>query len=252
MTMKTIIPLVLFASFIATACTSTIDYQQELAKQSRPAEDIAKDATRHPAEVLSFFELKKGMKVLDLFSGAGYYSEIVSGIVGKDGKVDAHNNAAYINYIGPEKMLARYADNRLSNVREVLQEANDLQLCVSCYDRVLMILTFHDLYHVDEKNGWNKIDAPALLSKIKLSLKPNGLVGIVDHIAPSGSGEQAGQTLHRIDPQFIKDKMQQWGFILVGEADFLANTEDSGELPMWDDTVKGKTNRAVMKFARRN
>jgi predicted methyltransferase len=247
--MKTIIPVILFASFIITACTSTIDYKQELAKESRPTEDIVKDASRHPDEVLRFFELKKGMQVLDLFSGAGYYSEIVSGIVGKDGNVDAHNNSAYINYIGPEKMHARYADNRLPNVREVHQEADDLQLCESCYDRVLMILTFHDLYYVDEKNGWNKINAPTLLGKIKKSLKPNGLVGIVDHVAPSGSGEQAGGTLHRIDPQLIKDKMKQWGFTLTGEADFLANPKDSGELPMWDETVKGKTNRAVMKFA---
>jgi predicted methyltransferase len=248
--MKKIISVVLFSSFIITACTSNIDYQQELAKQSRPAEDVAKDASRHPDKVLDFFELKKGMQVLDLFSGAGYYSEIVSGIVGKEGHVDAHNNAAYVNYIGPEKMRARYADNRLPNVREVHEEANDLQLCVGCYDRVLMILTFHDLYYVDEKNGWNKIDAPSLLNKIKKSLKPGGLVGIVDHIAPSDSGEKAGQTLHRIDPLLIKDKMQQWGFKLVGEADFLVNPKDSGELPMWDETVKGKTNRAVMKFSR--
>jgi predicted methyltransferase len=87
------------------------------------------------------------------------------------------------------------------------------------------------------------------MKKIHKSLKPNGIVGVVDHVAPNDSGEQAGQTLHRIDPQLIKDKMKAWGFTLNNEADFLHNPEDKGNLAMWDPAVKGKTNRAVMKFS---
>lgn len=228
---------------------SNADNTQTSLDQDRPKEDMAKDANRKPHKVLAFFDIQAGMQVLDLFSGGGYYTEILSKVVGKKGKVDAHNNAAYVNYIGAEKLKKRYGDNRLTNVQQLIQEANDLQLCEVCYDRVMMVLTFHDLYHVDEKNGWNKIDAPTLMKKIHKSLKPDGTVAIVDHVAPSGSGEQAGQSLHRIDPQLIRDKMHAWGFKLLDEADFLHNPEDSGELPMWDPTVKGNTDRAVMKFS---
>lgn len=224
-------------------------YQNALGSSTRPVDDKAADARRKPEKVLAFFDIQPNHKILDLFSGGGYYTELVAKIVGDNGHVDAHNNNAYIQYIGEEKLLKRYKDQRLNNVALIHQEANDLSLCNRCYDRVLMVLTFHDLYYVDVKNGWNKIDAPALMEKIHHSLKPNGIVGIVDHIAASGSGEQAGQTLHRIDPQLIKEKMNRWGFILDKEATFLHNPEDTGELPMWDPAVKSKTNRAVMTFS---
>ena len=40
-----------------------------VANPQRPAEDIKKDAARKPDQVLSFFNIKPGMTVLDLFSG---------------------------------------------------------------------------------------------------------------------------------------------------------------------------------------
>lgn len=43
--------------------------------------------------------------------------------------------------------------------------------------------------------------------------------------------------------------MKARGFTLNNEADFLHNPEDKGDLAMWDPAVKGKTNRAVMKFS---
>jgi len=136
-------------------------------------------------------------------------------------------------------------------VSQLYQEDNDLSLYTSCYDRVLMVLTLHDLFYVAPAQGWTKIDAPTLMNKINTSVKQGGLVGIIDHVAPIGSGEQAFQTLHRTDPQLIKDKMQQWGFTLICQANFLTNPDDSGKLSMWEETVKVKTNRAIKKFTKK-
>lgn len=239
--------LSLVSLFTANVLAADI-YADALRAAGRVEEDLAADARRHPDKVLSFLDIKPGMRVLDLFSGGGYYSEIVANIVGEKGHVDAHNNTAYIKYIGEEKLLQRYQKNRLANVVQIHQEANELDLCTACYDSVMMVLTFHDLYYEDKNAGWPKIDAPSLMQKIHRALKPNGVVGIIDHVAADGSGLQAAQNLHRIDPQIIKDKMAQWGFSLAGEADFLRNPEDKGELPMFDPSVRGKTNRAVLKF----
>lgn len=242
--------LLLFISFtIFTAQSLATDlYQLAVESANRPAEDKIADTRRQPEKVLRFFDIQPGQNVLDLFSGAGYYTELTSKIVGESGHIDAHNNNAYIRYIGEDKLLKRYRANRLANVSQLHQEANDLSLCTSCYDRVLMVLTFHDLFYVDKAQGWPKIDAPILMTKIKRALKPAGMVGIVDHIAPIGSGEQAGQTLHRIDSQLIKLHMQKWGFTLKEEAGFLKNPDDDGKHPMWDPSVKGKTSRAIMTF----
>ena len=46
-------------------------------------------------EVLAFFKIGPGMTVLDLFSGGGYYAEILSGVVGEDGSVLEH--LPYVN-----------------------------------------------------------------------------------------------------------------------------------------------------------
>lgn len=112
-----------------------------------------------------------------------------------------------------------------------------------------MVLTFHDLFYADQAQGWPKIDAPALMEKVRLSLKAGGLVGIVDHKAKAGSNIDSTQRLHRISEQSIKQYMQKWGFKLEAESDVLSNPEDELTLPMWDKTIKGKTDRVVMLFA---
>ena len=51
---------------------------ESLASPDRLERDRASDPWRRPDLVLSFFDVKPGMTVLDLFSGGGYDTEIVS------------------------------------------------------------------------------------------------------------------------------------------------------------------------------
>jgi predicted methyltransferase len=246
--MQKLLIIISFSLFAAQSLAKDI-YLNAVESSSRPAEDRTSDVGRKPKEILQFFDIQPNHRVLDLFSGGGYYTELVANVVGNNGQVDAHNNNAYITYIGEEKLLKRYQGKRLSNVTQLHQEANDLSLCTNCYDRVLMVLTFHDLFYVNPDQGWPKIEAPALMEKIRLSLKAGGLVGIVDHKAKAESNNDSAQTLHRISEQSIKQYMQKWGFKLVAESDVLSNPEDALTLPMWDKKVKSKTDRAVMLFA---
>ena len=163
-----------------------------LENSSRSEQDLKTDQTRKPAQFMHFLGVKPGMTVLDIFSGSGYYTEIASLIVGEEGEVDAHNNKAYVDYIGEEKLNARYKDKRLPNVSRLTQEANKLSLKANHYDRILLVLSFHDLYYEDEKNGWPKIDADAFMQKVKKALKPDGLLGIIDHDAKPGNRARHG------------------------------------------------------------
>jgi predicted methyltransferase len=246
--MQKLLILISFTLFSAYSFANDI-YQQAVESSNRPAEDKTADPGRKPAKILQFFDLQPQHKVLDLFSGGGYYTELTANIVGQNGHVDAHNKNAYISYIGEEKLLKRYTDERLTNVTQLHQEANDLSLCAGCYDRVLMMLTFHDLFYTNPEQGWPKIDAPVLMEKIRLSLKTGGLVGIVDHKAKADAHIDSAQTLHRISAQAIKQYMQKWGFKLVAESDVLSNPEDKLTLAMWDKSIRGKTDRAVLLFS---
>ena len=58
--------------------------------------DATADARRKPGVVLEFFGVEPGMTVLDLYSGGGYYTEIMARVVGPDGLVVSHNNKPYL------------------------------------------------------------------------------------------------------------------------------------------------------------
>ena len=79
-------------------------------------------------------------------------------------------------------------------------------------------------------------------------MKEDAVVGIIDHNAVAGAPITTSQTLHRIDGEIIKNKMQEWGFTLASESDHLRNPNDKKALPMWDPSIRGKTDRVVYKF----
>jgi len=225
---------------------------ESLASPARPETDRAKDALRRPDQVLAFFEIEPGMTVLDLFSGGGYYTELLSGTVGADGKVVAHNNQAYVDYAAKE-LGPRFSDDHLANVEQVTLEASELSFPSASFDAALAILTWHDFYYVDPENGWEAIDEPAVTEVLCKALKPGAILGVVDHVATSGSDtREAAQNLHRIDPARIKADLADSCFEFVAEANFLRNKSDDYSKPMFDPEVRGKTDRVVYKFKRKS
>ena len=222
-------------------------YAAAVASTSRPEADLARDAGRKPADVLEFFGIAPGMSVLDLFSGGGYYAEILSHVVGPDGHIVAHSNLAYLNFVGDE-FKARHADNRLANVDVLMAENNELKLDANQFDAILMVLSYHDTYWVDPENGWPKINVPQLHAELFDSLKPGGTLGLIDHYADAGSPRETGGTLHRIDPGIVIPELEQAGFVLEAKSDLLRNMEDDHSLGVFDPSVRGKTDRFVLRF----
>lgn len=216
----------------------------------RPAVDIASDAQRKPEQVLTFFNIKPGMTVLDLFSGGGYYTELLNSIVAEKGKVIAHTNEAYIPFAG-EIYTIRYRDGRLANTQTIVTEADDLELADNSLDATIMVLTWHDFMFADPANGWLAIDEKLLLDKLCRAMKPGAVLGLIDHVA-NGGGDTAevAKTLHRIDPQSVRDSFANSCFRLDAEAGFLRNDEDDHKLPVFDPAVRGKTDQFVFRFIR--
>jgi len=222
-------------------------YAAAVANPSRPAADVARDAGRKPAAALEFFGIAPGMTVLDMFSGGGYYTEILSYVVGPTGHVVAHSNKAYLNFVGDE-FKARHADQRLPNVAVLMAENNELQLDADQFDAILMVLSFHDMFWISSENGWPEIDRPALLAELFAALKPGGILGIIDHQAIPGSPGETGGTVHRIDRAIVVDELTQAGFVLEAESDLLRNPADDHSKGVFDPEIRGKTDRFMLKF----
>jgi len=224
---------------------------ESLASSDRIEADRKNDLLRHPGTVLEYFEIKPGMTVLDLFSGGGYYTEIVSRVVGDEGKVVAHNNGAYLAY-AKDTLSGRFTDGRLPNIERITAEANELELPANTFDAALAMLTWHDFYYLDVENGWPEIDAAALVDTLCSALKPGAVLGISDHVAVPGSiPTDSAQNLHRIDPQRIKDDLSGNCFEFEGEIDVLRNPEDEHSQPMFAQGIRGHTDRVVYKFRRK-
>lgn len=222
-------------------------YQAALADSGRTEQDRQRDSKRKPAATLEFFAIKPGMVVFDLFSGGGYYTELLSHIVGPTGRVVAHNNAAYAAFIGDEATV-RYADGRLANVEHLAAENNELELPAATFDAAMMILAYHDIYYISPENGWDEIDGPLLLAQIYAGLKSGGILAVVDHYAATGSPRETGATLHRIDPLIVIDEIEAAGFVLEGQSDVLRNKDDDHNLNMSAPEIRGKTDRFVLRF----
>ena len=244
------------ALFLLTPCeegggTLDLAIAESLAAPERIEADRQRDPLRRPDEVLAFFEIRPGMTVLDLFSGSGYYTEIVSRVVGHEGKVVAHNNQAYIDY-EKDKLETRYANGRLKNVERITAEADGLDLPADTFDAALAILTWHDFYYADLPNNWPAVDRALLVRNLCSALKPGAVLGIADHVAAEGSDPAvSGKDLHRVDPKWIRDDLEGSCFDYEGELTVLRNPNDPLEKPMYAEGVRGRTDRVVYKFRRR-
>ncbi len=222
-------------------------YVAAVAHEARSAQDRARDAGRKPAEVLEFVGIRPGMTVLDMFSGGGYYTEILTYVVRDSGRVIAHSNEAYLNFVGDEFAM-RYLGGRLPNAEILMAENNALSLDPESLDAIMLVLSFHDFYYVDLDIGWAAIDLDRMLGEFFDALRPGGIVGIVDHYAAAGAPRETGGTTHRIDPAIVIEEMGKAGFELEAQSDLLRNPDDDYERIAFDPELRGQTDRFVLRF----
>jgi len=223
-------------------------YDAAVAHAGRGADDLQRDATDRPAAVLRFSGIKPGMQVLDFFAADGYYSELLSYVVGPKGHVLLLNNTPYDKFV-KDAWKDRIARQHLKNVEHVTVDPAHMGLNDSSLDAVVMVKVYHDLYWVDpEKSGWPKIDVPSVLDQLASALKPGGLLLVVDHSAKPGSGSSVAGTLHRIDEEFMRKDFESHGFKFVNKSDVLRRPDDKLDQISYQEPMLGKTDRFVYLF----
>jgi predicted methyltransferase len=219
-----------------------------IASPDRPKSDLEQDARRKPQQVLDFTGVAPGMHVIDVFSAGGYYTELLARTVGATGQVIAYNNPPYASFAA-KAIAARYAGDRLSNVKQVTSTIEDLQLVPASLDLALFVMSYHDLYWRPDDGSWPATDPMRLLAKLHAALKPGGVVVVEDHVAnPGGDPSQVVTDLHRIDPAVVKRDFRKAGFVFEGQDDVLANPADDHTKLVFDESVHGKTDRFLFRF----
>ncbi len=227
----------------ATAQTVTPTIQSALADPSRPEADRARDAARKPGELLAFAGIEPGDKVADFIMGGGYFTKILSRVVGPEGRVYAYQPAEFI------KFRAAYADEQKTAV-EGLANVTPISTSLGAFtfaeplDAIVTVQNYHDLHLKQAPPGF----AGVVAKKMYDSLKPGGVLLVVDHVASADPEFKAPDTLHRIDPAAARAEIEKAGFSFEGESTLLRNTADPHTANVFTPEMRGKTDQFVHKY----
>ncbi|HVN47093.1 MAG TPA: methyltransferase domain-containing protein [Steroidobacteraceae bacterium] len=225
-------------------------YSDAVAHEGRPAVDVKRDEIDHPAEVLRLSGIRPHMVVADFLAADGYYSELLSYLVGPQGRVYLLNNEAYDKW-SENQWQGRI--ERLPNVVHRTVSVEHLGLPARSLDAILLIKVYHDLYWHPDQGPWPKdIDADAVLTEIARVVKPGGILLLVDHSAKPGTGSSDAGTLHRIDEAYARRDFEKHGFQLLRTSDVLRRADDPRDLITYKGEMVGKTDRFVMVFRRKS
>lgn len=217
------------------------------ATSARTEANVKLDEGRKPAEVLNFFGLEKGMRVLDMFGANQYWAEIIAPAVGPNGFVVVWQPNQFLN----DKRRATFAEfaGRQKNVLLINSPFEQPSIGTGAYDFILMNLDYHDVYWESAERKIVRMEPDAWLQRLYAAAKPGAIVGIIDHVAsPGGDTRAVVEKLHRIDPAVVKTDFLRAGFVLEAESDLLKNPADDHSLNVFDEKIRGKTDRFLFKF----
>lgn len=249
-------PHLLSTALAASLCLTAVpafaqrasDFAAAVSAPGRPADQVALDASRHPAEVLAFLGLKKGMTAADVMAGEGYYSAIMARVVGPRGKVMGYN---------PNEFVANDEKNRLAwialtgaspNVSVSAYPFDSFAAPANSFDFTLLHLVYHDLYWQSEKYKVPRMDPAVFLRTLYAATKPGGIVGVIDHVGSPGDTRATVDKFHRIDPEVVKADFAAAGFVLEAESPMLHVAADDHSKLVFDPAVRGQTDRFVFRF----
>ncbi|HTU11668.1 MAG TPA: methyltransferase domain-containing protein [Allosphingosinicella sp.] len=224
------------------------DVAAAVSAPGRPAEATALDAGRRPAEILRFAGLERGDRALDLFTGNGYYGEIMARAVGPRGSVLGWNPTAFTGDESRQALAA--ARQRSPNFNFVVTQASGFALPSAAFDFAMINLNYHDTYFELPRRDF-RMEPEAFLRAVFQSLKPGGTIAVIDHVAnPGGETRAVVSQLHRIDPATVRADFERAGFVFDGESDLLRNPGDDHSKSVFDPSIRGRTDRFVYRFRR--
>ena len=213
-----------------------------VADSARPAEDQQQDPDRQPAATLTFAGVKPGERVIEITPGKGYYTRLLSAVLGAKGKLYAAISPPKPD-APPPPVQAIAADPHYGNVSVSVQRAADLKLPQGV-DLVWTSRNYHDFHNIPD------VEVATINRAVFAALKPGGTYLVLDHAAEAGSGTRDTNTLHRIDAEAVKKEVSSVGFKLAAESDILRNKGDPHTAKVFDAEIRGHTDQFILKFTK--
>jgi predicted methyltransferase len=200
-----------------------------VADPRRPAEQTKLDGARKPAASIAFARLKPGDRVVDFMPGNGYFTRILSDVVGPAGRVYAFIPAEQIANCPAREIAGTQAiadDPGYANVTVLTGALTDFHI-PQRLDLIWMAQNYHDLH--------DSFLGPANVAKLNRAffnaLKPGGF-------------------FLGIDPARIRSEIEAAGFVFESQSQTLRNAADDHRLTVFDPLIRGRTDQIVFLFRR--
>jgi predicted methyltransferase len=239
-------------ALVALAATGAIAHEHKAAETKAAitaalasparADQAADDARRKAAEALAFSGVGPGDTVIDYLPGKGYWTRLLTEVVGPKGHV-----FAYWPAIAASRATAAIADlngRNLANVTAEVQPGN-VPSSPAPVDLFWTVENYHDVANIGIGGEQGLL---AFNKAVFAVLKPGGIYLVIDHADAAGKGIADTNTLHRIDPASVKQQVTAAGFTFVGESDALHNPADDHSLKVFDPAIRGHTDQFIYKF----
>ena len=239
--------LLLLGSGLGSAADRIPPYvDSAVANSSRPDADQMRDPERKPAQVLTFAGVRPGEKVGELIPGGGYYTRLLSEVVGSSGHVYG---------LWPEGM-AKGAPQMLDGLTKIAPNVTNVVMgdgTLNAPEKLDVVWTsenYHDLHNPPRgaPAGTPQPDVKPFNKAVFDALKPGGVYLIEDHAAAVGAGPEVTFKMHRIEAAQVKAEVEAVGFKLVGESDVLKNPDDPHAKMVFDPSIRGRTDKLLLKF----
>lgn len=171
------------------------------AERARSWDSKERDAWQNPEIVMRLLALTSGDVVADLGSGTGYFTRLLSGVVGPEGLVYAVD----VEQAMLDHLMERDDILFPGNIVTVLADPDDPKLPEGKLD---LIFTGNTWHHIDNRLEY--------LDRLERALKPYGRLAIVDwHEGELPEGPPPG---HKVSRDAVVRELQERGWTLTSES----------------------------------
>ncbi len=202
--------------------------QASVSDPGRSANFVARDAARHPLEELSFFGIKPGMTVVELWPGGGYWTEILGPYLKKSGTyyvaLEATDDAEGKQSVSRWHSRMAAQKDRLGAIRETTLAAGHFEIAPP--GSADLVLTFRNLH-----NWMDGGYADQALAACFTALKPGGILGIEEHRGRNDKPQDPKAADGYVREDYTIELAKKAGFVLVAKSEINANPKDTKNWP---------------------
>ena len=207
---------------VAAAVTPEVGpMEAALAGSWRSDANKARDAFRHPAETLAFFDVAADETVVEISPGGGWYTEVLAPYLAAGGgtyiastRGDAERDATFVQ---------KFSDEAVFGTVNVGVLGTD-SIAAGSADTVL---TFRNIHN------WMRGGTEAeVFANAYAALKPGGVFGVIEHRLPSSAAQDPTGGTGYVHEDYAIELGKAAGFEFAGSSEINANPKDTADHPI--------------------